>query len=147
MIKTIPSEVCGLFHLNVFKGSSESVSQMQLLSLQSGRHVLGGGESKEHLWSAIHWEWTVEEVCVGADELELYLTLYFFIQTCNFDQLFDPLNWYSGSWSVLWMVWKMVLFVISTLLSMYFRNIPTIRKRFDDVCKTGYLDQDKRLFV
>ncbi|XP_023259478.1 glutathione synthetase [Seriola lalandi dorsalis] len=27
------------------------------------------------------------------------------------------------------------------------RNIPTIRKRFDDVCKTGSLDQDKRLFV
>ncbi|XP_038578947.1 glutathione synthetase [Micropterus salmoides] len=27
------------------------------------------------------------------------------------------------------------------------RNIPTIRKRFDNVCKTGYLDQDKRLFV
>ncbi|XP_049920852.1 glutathione synthetase [Epinephelus moara] len=27
------------------------------------------------------------------------------------------------------------------------RNIPTMRKRFDDVCKTGSLDQDKRLFV
>ncbi|XP_076596737.1 glutathione synthetase [Chaetodon auriga] len=27
------------------------------------------------------------------------------------------------------------------------RNIPTKRKRFDDVSKTGYLDQDKRLFV
>ncbi|XP_041656038.1 glutathione synthetase [Cheilinus undulatus] len=27
------------------------------------------------------------------------------------------------------------------------RNIPTKRKRFDDVCKTGSLDQDKRLFV
>ncbi|XP_054465830.1 glutathione synthetase [Anoplopoma fimbria] len=27
------------------------------------------------------------------------------------------------------------------------RNIPTIRKRFDDVCKTGSLDQDKKLFV
>ncbi|KAM4563030.1 glutathione synthetase isoform 1-T3 [Odontesthes bonariensis] len=27
------------------------------------------------------------------------------------------------------------------------RNIPTIRKRFDDVCKTGRLDQSKRLFV
>ncbi|TMS01560.1 Glutathione synthetase [Larimichthys crocea] len=27
------------------------------------------------------------------------------------------------------------------------RNITTKRKRFDDVCKTGYLDQDKRLFV
>ncbi|XP_018530873.1 glutathione synthetase [Lates calcarifer] len=27
------------------------------------------------------------------------------------------------------------------------RNIPTIRKRFDDVCKTGSLDQEKRLFV
>lgn len=27
------------------------------------------------------------------------------------------------------------------------RNIPSIRKQFDDVCKTGSLDQDKRLFV
>ncbi|XP_073327287.1 glutathione synthetase-like [Pagrus major] len=27
------------------------------------------------------------------------------------------------------------------------RNIPTKRKRFDDVCETGSLDQDKRLFV
>ncbi|XP_004070334.1 glutathione synthetase [Oryzias latipes] len=27
------------------------------------------------------------------------------------------------------------------------RNIPTIRKRFDDVCRSGSLDQDKRLFV
>ncbi|XP_068997640.1 glutathione synthetase [Embiotoca jacksoni] len=27
------------------------------------------------------------------------------------------------------------------------RDIPTIRKRFDDVCKTGSLSQDKRLFV
>ncbi|KAL7399512.1 hypothetical protein ABVT39_025778 [Epinephelus coioides] len=27
------------------------------------------------------------------------------------------------------------------------RNIPTMRKRFDDVCTTGSLDQDKRLFV
>uniref|UniRef100_A0A8C7YCY0 Glutathione synthetase n=1 Tax=Oryzias sinensis TaxID=183150 RepID=A0A8C7YCY0_9TELE len=27
------------------------------------------------------------------------------------------------------------------------RNIPTIRKRFDDVCGSGSLDQDKRLFV
>lgn len=27
------------------------------------------------------------------------------------------------------------------------RNIPTIRRRFDDVCKTGSLDQDKKLFV
>lgn len=27
------------------------------------------------------------------------------------------------------------------------RNIHTIRRRFDDVCKTGSLDQDKRLFV
>ncbi|XP_070766736.1 glutathione synthetase [Enoplosus armatus] len=27
------------------------------------------------------------------------------------------------------------------------RNIPTIRKRFDNICKTGSLDQDKRLFV
>ncbi|XP_013871723.1 glutathione synthetase [Austrofundulus limnaeus] len=27
------------------------------------------------------------------------------------------------------------------------RNIPTIRKRFDDVAKTGSLDQDQRLFV
>lgn len=27
------------------------------------------------------------------------------------------------------------------------RNIPTLRKRFDNVCKTGSLDQDKRLFV
>ncbi|XP_044066274.1 glutathione synthetase isoform X3 [Siniperca chuatsi] len=27
------------------------------------------------------------------------------------------------------------------------RNIPTIRKRFDNVCKTGSLDQEKRLFV
>ncbi|XP_072223432.1 glutathione synthetase [Leuresthes tenuis] len=27
------------------------------------------------------------------------------------------------------------------------RNIPTTRKRFDDVCKTGRLDQNKRLFV
>lgn len=28
-----------------------------------------------------------------------------------------------------------------------FRNIPTIRKRFDDVSKTGSLDPDKKLFV
>ncbi|XP_017266719.1 glutathione synthetase [Kryptolebias marmoratus] len=27
------------------------------------------------------------------------------------------------------------------------RNVPTIRKQFDDVAKTGSLDQDKRLFV
>ncbi|XP_028266550.1 glutathione synthetase-like [Parambassis ranga] len=27
------------------------------------------------------------------------------------------------------------------------RNIPTARKRFNDVCKTGTLDKDKRLFV
>ncbi|XP_040009732.1 glutathione synthetase isoform X1 [Xiphias gladius] len=27
------------------------------------------------------------------------------------------------------------------------RDIPSIRKQFDDVCKTGSLDQDKRLFV
>ncbi|XP_070695227.1 glutathione synthetase-like [Pempheris klunzingeri] len=27
------------------------------------------------------------------------------------------------------------------------RNIPTVRKRFGNVCKTGTLDQDKRLFV
>ncbi|KAM7410833.1 hypothetical protein PAMA_021002 [Pampus argenteus] len=27
------------------------------------------------------------------------------------------------------------------------RKIPTVRRRFDDVCKTGSLDQDKRLFV
>lgn len=27
------------------------------------------------------------------------------------------------------------------------RNIPTKRQRFDDVCKKGHLDQDKRLFV
>ncbi|KAM6924711.1 glutathione synthetase [Xenentodon cancila] len=27
------------------------------------------------------------------------------------------------------------------------RNIPTIRKRFNDVCETGSLDQDKKLFV
>uniref|UniRef100_A0A8C7YCY1 Glutathione synthetase n=1 Tax=Oryzias sinensis TaxID=183150 RepID=A0A8C7YCY1_9TELE len=28
-----------------------------------------------------------------------------------------------------------------------YQNIPTIRKRFDDVCGSGSLDQDKRLFV
>ncbi|AWP09216.1 putative glutathione synthetase-like isoform 2 [Scophthalmus maximus] len=27
------------------------------------------------------------------------------------------------------------------------RNVPTTRKRFEDVCKSGSLDQDKRLFV
>ncbi|KAJ8370633.1 hypothetical protein SKAU_G00106610 [Synaphobranchus kaupii] len=27
------------------------------------------------------------------------------------------------------------------------RNIPVIRRRFEDVCKTGLLDQDKRLFI
>ncbi|XP_014864710.1 PREDICTED: glutathione synthetase-like, partial [Poecilia mexicana] len=31
--------------------------------------------------------------------------------------------------------------------SVCFRNIPTVRKRFDDVYKTGSLDPDKRLFV
>lgn len=30
---------------------------------------------------------------------------------------------------------------------LWMRNIPTIRKRFEDVNKTGSLDQDKRLFV
>lgn len=33
----------------MFKGSSESALQEQLLSLQSNRHVLGGREPKEHL--------------------------------------------------------------------------------------------------
>ncbi|KAF3696531.1 Glutathione synthetase [Channa argus] len=30
---------------------------------------------------------------------------------------------------------------------LWMRNIPTIRKQFDDVLKTGFLDQEKRLFV
>uniref|UniRef100_A0A672ZNE6 Glutathione synthetase n=1 Tax=Sphaeramia orbicularis TaxID=375764 RepID=A0A672ZNE6_9TELE len=32
-------------------------------------------------------------------------------------------------------------------LSMCFRNIRSIRRRFDDVSRTGSLDQDKRLFI
>ncbi|KAK2851026.1 hypothetical protein Q5P01_007302 [Channa striata] len=30
---------------------------------------------------------------------------------------------------------------------LWMRNIPTVRKQFDDVYNTGFLDQDKRLFV
>ncbi|KAI1892780.1 hypothetical protein AGOR_G00137050 [Albula goreensis] len=30
---------------------------------------------------------------------------------------------------------------------LWTRNIPVIRRRFEDVCKTGLLDQDKKLFV
>uniref|UniRef100_A0A667XD17 Glutathione synthetase n=1 Tax=Myripristis murdjan TaxID=586833 RepID=A0A667XD17_9TELE len=68
------------------------------------------------------------------------------------------INWNCYSWSTPCHSRAVVMFLVEEGQRNIFdhryvenelwkRKIPTIRRRFQDVCKTGSLDQDKRLFV
>lgn len=109
-------------------GVRKSVSRLRSFSSQGDGHVPGGGHPEEHLWSALHRERTVEDVRNGR-ALKSWLLIHCVSPS--------PTKCFTLGWWV----------VRDVASAVCVRNIPTKRKRFEDVCKTGSLDQDKRLFV